>query len=226
MYNINEFRITAYNALINKSQTGNSISDDQVPTKSQFNLLANTAMLSAYESDYMVWLKSGGANLTQFLQSYIKSQILMLPASGILPFPSDFQHTASVGVYYNNSEEGIVTAEPVTNTDKRNVFFSQKYTPNYLFPKYTEYAEKYEFSPKDLGVVYLDYFKTPKFATWGYSEVDDAPVYNPLTSVDFEFDEYSAPRIIGEFIKLVGINLKDKELIAYGENYAKENTMQ
>lgn len=226
MYSINEFRITAYNALINKSQTGNSISDSQVAKESQFNLLANNAVLSAYESDFMVWLKSGRRNMTQFLQSYLKPSVLAMPVTGILPFPNDFQHTSSVGVFYANGEEGVVTAESVNNSDKNNVFFSQKYTPDYLFPKYTEYANHFQFKPQDLGTVYLDYFKTPVFATWGYTMVDDAPVYNPATSVDFEFDEYGAPRIIGEFIKLVGINLKDKDLIMFGENYAKENTLQ
>ena len=223
-YNINEFRVTAYNAMLNKSQRGNSISDSQVPKESQFNLLANNAVLSCYEQDYNIWVASKGQNLTQFLQTYLKSKTLSLPVTGRLNFPSDFQHTAAMGIFYDNAgDTGVVSADPTTLADKNTVFFSQKYTPTALFPKYTEYASYYQIKPQDSGIVYLDYFKTPNFPTWGYTIVDDAAVYDSATSVNFEFDEYTAPRVIGEFIKIVGINLKDDQLIKFGETYAQEN---
>ena len=65
----------------------------------------------------------------------------------------------------------------------------------------------------------MDYFRTPVQPIWGYSIASSRPVYSSATSTDFEFSEYSTNEIAGIFLNLVGINLKDGELLQWSNEY-------
>jgi hypothetical protein len=74
----------------------------------------------------------------------------------------------------------------------------------------------------------LSYYKRPRgsrnnqpsvnFPTWGYTVVGETQAYNPATSYDFELPQHLEHEIIMEMVSLLGVNLRDAEVVQYAES--------
>lgn len=217
MVSINDFKVYTENIIANKNQSGNTL------TIPEFNILAHRAQMMVFEKDRLIFLKTQESS--DFLDCFLKSTTINPNGlTGFSPYPTDFQHTAAVRSYYvrpaGNSVE--VKVEEVKNTDWGEIYSSQLQQPTKRFPKYSEFNDKYRFLPKNIGIVMLDYYKLPVAPIWGYTIVNNEPVYSANASTDFEWQNYSMERVANCFIEIFAQNLKDGELANFADNHGKE----
>jgi hypothetical protein len=210
--NINAFKLFV-EAISNKSQSGNTV------TVSEFEIFCHQAQMQVFEKDRLTFLKTGDSS--DFLDWFLKSTTINPSTlTGYAPYPKDFQHTAGVRAYYNKIERPV---ELVENKAWGEVQASKLFPPTRLFPKYTEFASEYRFLPKNIGIVMLDYWKEPVKPVWGWTIVNNNQVYDPSTSVDFEWADFATNQIASVYLSLIGCNLKDKELEGFSQQFKAEN---
>lgn len=214
--NINSFKLyTEY--LSNKAQSGNTIS----PT--QFNQLCFQACMQLFEKDFQTFLAT--EDVSEFLKTYFKNIVVSVPLTGLVNFPSDFQHMSSVRKYYIDAKGvgRMIQVDEVKNVAWGHIQMSPLQPPTLRFPKYSEFDTLIRFAPKNIGIIEMDYFRTPVQPIWGYSVSSNRPIYSPAVSTDFEFNDFSTNEIAGIYLSLIGINLKDSELEAFSQAYKQEN---
>jgi hypothetical protein len=212
--NVDVFKKTA-EFISNKVQSGGTV------TASQFSLIANQAQLAVFERDWAQFVATGHSS--DFMDWFLKN-ITVTPdmVTGYVPYPSDYQHTAGVRSYYNRKERPV---EAVENKMWGEVQASQIMQPTKTFPKYTEFSTEFRFLPRDIGIVMLDYWKIPTVPVWGYTIVLNEQVYDPTTSVDFEWPEFAINQVLAVYLALIGVNLKDEVLEGFIQEFKKDTNI-
>ncbi len=211
--NVNDFVIYSENILANKVSSGNTI------TPLQRNVALHRAQMIPFEQDRLVFLKTGESS--DYLDWFLKTVIAQPNAlTGFLPYPNDYQHTAGVRSYYNGREQKV---DLVTNNAWGEVQQSELLTPTLNFPKYTEFAGEYRFLPRNIGTVMVDYWKLPQKPVWGYTIVNNVAVYNPATSVDFEFGDFAVERVSACYISIIAENIRDNQLAQFAQAQKQQN---
>ena len=214
--NVNYFK-EYYELIARKTKGGNTL------TPEQFNKNANQAQLAVFEKDRNIFLQTKQASdyLSYFLRTYTGAVDSL---TGFVPYPNDWQHTASVRAYnvLPNQNSNEIEVMEVNARDWGKIQLSQLNPPVYPFYKYSEFRYEYRFLPKSIGIVMIDYFHTPVIPIWNYTIINDTPVYNPTGSVDFEWSEFAINNVMAEFLQIIGINLQDQVLMAFSKMYKDE----
>lgn len=211
-YNVNDFKLLS-EFISNKIQSGGTVS---VP---QFESAANSAQLQVFEKDRLTFLKTGDSS--DYLDWFLKTATINpSPLTGYADYPKDFQHTANVRAYYLGIERQV---DLVENKAWGKVQASKLIHPTRLFPKYTEFSGEYRFLPKNIGIVMLDYWKEPIKPVWGSTIVNNQEVYDPATSVDFEWPAFALNTVMANYLSLIGVNLQAKDLQQFAEVFKQQN---
>ena len=214
--NIDEFK-RFVEFVSNKTQTGNTI------TPTQFNEVANRAQMAVFERDYKEFLAT--KNITEFLSFFLKRATILIDSLGNGPYPSDYEHCASVRSYYaktsGSAKEVEVTEE--TNFDFGKLQVSQLYEPTRRFPKYSHFGDSMRFLPKDLGTAFMDYFYTPPKPIWNYTVVSNVPVYSASGSVDFVWGDSSTNLVAAVYLSLISVNLSAEQLAGFSEMFKAQS---
>lgn len=86
-----------------------------------------------------------------------------------------------------------------------------------------------EVFPSSIKKIRVTYYKFPQglnplsgaksaaLPTYGYTSVNGVELYNAANSVDFELPDHYVPELVTEMAKLIGINLRDSDVFAYGQ---------
>lgn len=86
-----------------------------------------------------------------------------------------------------------------------------------------------EVFPSSIKKIRITYYKFPQglnplsgaksaaLPTYGYTSVNGVELYNAANSVDFELPDHYVPELVTEMAKLIGINLRDSDVFAYGQ---------
>lgn len=212
--NVNTFKLFV-EFVSNKVQSGNAVSP------SQFNEVANRAQMQLFEKDFQTFIAT--KQVSEYLKTFFKNKVYSVPVTGIISYPSDFQHLASLRKYYISASGGKeIPVEEVKNESWGDIQISALYQPTLRFPKYSEFSDSIRLLPKTIGIVMMDYFKTPVAPVWGYTIANNRPVYDSATSTNFEWDEFSVNNIAAIYLSLIGVNLKDNELAQFSELYKQQ----
>lgn len=194
----------------NKEQSGNSM------TIPQFNDTTFRAVMQLFEKDRNTFVQTGVAS--DFLQNYLTLNTAQPNfTTGELSYPSDWEHTSAVRSYYNGNEYPV---DAIESTKWGDTLISQLNPPTLRFPKYSEFGDYYRFAPKNIGTVFIDYFRTPTKPIWNYTIVNDEPVYSPTGSVNLDFQQFSVNQVTALQLSLIGINLQDGALEQFSKDYA------
>lgn len=208
--NINEVKLY-FEALINKDQSGNTI------TPTQFNLFAQRAQMELFEQLYKNFEST--QEITDSMHEFLVPGLLNVDqVTGRAPYPSDYIHTASIRkAYYKNN---ILTERPVKqvkNADWATTLSSNIVTPTAKRPVMTYYSAYMQFAPKNVGGILLDYFKKPADPKWAFTMTAGRPVYDSANSVDFQMPDNTLNEIVFMMASYMGINLRENDLIQYSE---------
>jgi hypothetical protein len=213
--NINTFKLFV-EFCQNKVQVGNTV------TPSQFNLLCNQAQLTKFEYDRQLFIATN--EISNYLALFLKKSIINVPSSGEISYPDDWQHTSAVRSYYPLPRGKSVEVEVKESKDKSwgEVMTSQLLKPTRRFPKFMQFSGQFRFLPRDIGIVMLDYFSTPVTPNWAYTIVSGRPVYDPINSVDFQWNTFALNEIAMIYLQLIGINIKDSALSEFAVSFQQE----
>lgn len=214
--NINTFK-QFVEAVQNKSTIGNTV------TIAQFNLFAKQAQLAKFESDRKAFLATN--EISNYLAWFMKTATIQVPPSGEITKPADWQHTISVRRYFVRPNGKSIEVEVKESKDKSwgEIQASSLLEPTLRFPKFQNLSHDMRFLPRNIGTIILSYLGTPVAPNWDYTVVNSRPVYNPATSVDFTFPEAYLNVIASEYLTLVGVNMKEGELVAFAQQFKQEN---
>lgn len=216
--NINTFKLLT-EFIANKAQVGGTVSP------SQFNMLANRAQMMKFEKDRNIFNQTG--EISYFLDTFLNTVTAAVPGTGLCPYPTGYIQAASIRYIYSPPTGSAVQVpvQEISNKDWGMQNASQLKANSLEFPKYSEFPVNLRFLPITIASVIIDYFKLPVEPVWGYTvSVSGRPVYDAGTSTNFEWDDYSTDEIAGNYLSLIGCNLKDTELAQFSEMYKAQNS--
>ena len=70
--------------------------------------------------------------------------------------------------------------------------------------------------PQTTGQIEISYIKKPNKPNWNFVIVNDKPLYNANTSINFELHEAEESELIHKVLQLAGINIKQQDIAAAG----------
>ena len=85
-------------------------------------------------------------------------------------------------------------------------------------PVYLIKHEGFQFFPETIGNVRCSHIQNPPSISWGYTEVNGIPVWNPVTSSNPVWDDTDLLNIIVRALAIVGVNLQLNVVSQYSEN--------
>lgn len=218
--------------LLNKSQGGGNLN------RGMFNQFANMANLGLMNKDYVLFQNT--QKMTDRMKSFIHKNRYSTNMAGQFSYPSDYFYfvtlstfkadvVASQMVACNNNPVNInwnaIPLVPVKILDNDKLYYrnlSPIYTPNIESPVATFFDDFIQVYPINLGYVQLDYLQRPKPVFWASTEVDELPVYDPINSIDFEWDETTENSIVLFILELAGVNIREYDLLKVSEGMEGE----
>ena len=206
---INDVHQLCYN-LAAKQQTA-------FPSPQNFNDYANLANMDLYnyyndERDKMILKVKAGSNLyiSPILANFVKYDVILTQAGNQLTLPADYGYDLALTTTDIN---GVKTnAKKVDYDHVANYLNSTIDAPTVTNPIYVELPDTFIVYPASAGNFTETYLKLPVTVNWGYTIVNQRPVYNPATSVDFEFNKTEIFRLATRVLFYMGISIKDSEL--------------
>ncbi len=200
--------------LYNKSQSGNI-------APAQFNVAAEVCQISMLnellgnEAEYQpgMPIPKTGYSINQKnreeLRNLIKPLQTIAVTAGLMAYPADY-------VYYDSmtTTGGILITE-ATPDEIAILNQSQIKPPSLTYPKMTLYSDGIRIAPSSITSVKLTYVRQPATPVWAYTNVNNEPVYDAGSSVDWELSELTHLRILMKMAQYFGLNLSMGELTQY-----------
>ena len=209
--------------LANKEQRG-------YITPQEFNLLANQAqveMLNQYFYILIQWNRAhGNSNEYADMLSIISEKIAVLNVRALnLPVTSgiiEILENASLpfevyklGSVFTNDTQ--VEVEEVNYNEYQTMQSGPLTKPTLTRPVYVNRIDGLNIYPNTITSVDIQYVKVPNTVQWAYVVVNNKPLYNDNTSVDFELHASEETELVYKILKLAGINLKNPEVVKAGQ---------
>ncbi len=136
--------------------------------------------------------------------------------------PANYAYIDVLLSEYNNG--GVYKKREVIQIDsgtKGWVLDSSLLEPTLEYPMFDFADNRIKVYPSTLNVAYLSYWRLPVYGVWNYTTVNGRPVYDPATSVNSEFNNKDSNEIVARCATLLGINIKDGDLLGFAQNNIK-----
>lgn len=135
--------------------------------------------------------------------------------SGFVTYPDLWAETQGV---YVISSSGTTSVRVILHNELAEALKSVIY-PIATNPRYLEQSGGFQLYPSTISSVSVHYLARPIPAVMGYSVSGTDIVYDPLTSVQLEFDKQYWNEIIELACLSIGINLSDPEVASYAQGF-------
>lgn|SRR3990167_11253380 len=161
--------------------------------------------------------------ITEDLKIFQTNANLVINSLGRANYPSNLAYTIP-GLGYKTQKNGQTVYSPIEVLDKDKEYYrlSSKIVPptreNPLAVFESTYIQIY---PTNISNINFPYLRYPVDANWGFTLVNNRPVFNPATSVDLEWEDLTVNDIIINALQSIGISLKDADVL----NYANQKQM-
>jgi hypothetical protein len=199
-----QFTVDQFNLAFNQVETSlfwNFIGYD---TASQGNQYRNNNFASATQVD------------TESLLPFFVYNQLINPLNGIATLPSDYAYINNLMVeYIESGVSKFKEVEQIAQGTEAWILNSSLLNPTQEYPKFLFLSETTLKVMPATNAVYLSYWRVPTPARWSFTTVNGRPVYDPLTSVDSEFNEKDSNTLVSMVGKILGINLKDSNFVQF-----------
>lgn len=189
------------------------------PSPNEFNSYANLAAMDLYnyyndERIKLLLKVKAGEELyvPPVLVDFVVSASLppVMPL-GTFTLPDDYEYWLAVTTPSCQADAHKVDYDKLTTYLNSTVD-----NPTTEFPIFVEYPDTIQVYPNPAGVN-LTYLRVPRTVFWNYTVVDLVPVYNPVGSVDFDFDETELLRLVSRILGYMGTSIRDTELAQYAQ---------
>jgi hypothetical protein len=224
MINVNELKIFI-DFIANKEQSGTSYSINQL------NSAFNSANIDEFKLKYGLPeeyvpgrpLPRQAYEVTQKIKDDLRvfkeTAIIPIDEFGIMTLPNNYVHKTSIE--YMKVLNSPDCNEPIVSTKSVEIIDDDKWSerksntikkPSLDFPICNFLKDSIRFEPKSLRQVEFSYLRLPNKPIWGYTFQNGIEVYDPITSIDFEWPEILFTDIAKLVLNYLSINLKDTEL--------------
>lgn len=230
---------TALQTILNKQQLG-------FVSPTQFNVLARVAQGNIFDEkiDQIIngVVKTKMRNLTSvgdktthraeddLITLFVYNESLT-PSGGTNNFAYPTSCHYVQGLRYQGNEVDRIPA------NKASYYVNSYYTPpTDVYPIAVIDRSKIEVIGTTLvDPLYIDYYKAPvgskdgapslSYPTYAYTVIGENQVYNSAASYDFELPSHLEHEIVMEMASLLGINMRDGEVINYAENKMQKDQL-
>jgi len=237
--NINDFRNFVL-FLIRKSQSGSN------PTPAQFNLAVERAFIGWVMEQYgnphtyqpgmpippISWQIT--TTVTDNIRFLLEKRLIPVDAEGKMIIPNGtfndlngnlcnkYMHLSSVRSYYIKNINGTnikreVPVAPMRDHEIGEFLSSTIDMPTLRYPRFAFYNNYIQFYPENISRVVFTYLRLPNIPKWGFTTVNNRPVYDPLTSVDIESPDTTINEIAARTLSYLGISIRLPEIVDYAE---------
>ena len=91
-----------------------------------------------------------------------------------------------------------------------------------IYPSVAAAKLRYYKTPKGIDV---DGLRTDTLPTYAYTTVNSIDTYDPINSTDFELPEYYLPYLLIEMGRMIGLNLRDRDVLSYSQIAGRDNDL-
>ena len=190
-----------------------------------FNTYAQRAQMQVVQEHLKVLDQT--QQCTDIMKSLFIETIINVNSQGWADYPLDYMRMASMRKYWYSGEIGEdpleVPVDEVTNAGWAERISSQLRKPTYRFPVCTLAMDYFECSPKNIGSVILDYYQYPAPPVYGFIIINNRPVYDPATSVQFTIPDEAHNEICFHICSYLGMTITMPMLVQYADQQAQMN---
>lgn len=134
--------------------------------------------------------------------------------AGVATQPADLELTRAV--YY--TYDGKPKALRVADEDRFAKLFDDPLAdPIPEDPFYIEDNGSIRIFPEDIPEVTIEYLKKPVTPVYGYTIVNRRPVYDPASSVDFDWDKREEAELTMRILQYAGVSIAHQAIVQYAE---------
>ncbi len=165
-----------------------------------------------YESD---------RKITDNLLHLVTPQSLGINSQGRALLPQNFSYTSSVRYKISDLQiDGTykvreVKVDPVDDGQLSERLNSEMLYPTNEYPIYNIKNGYLQVYPYTKGHLIYTYIRLPQIPVWAYTIVNGAQVYDPTTSVDFDYPDDNLNEISFRMCGYLGINISNQLLLSY-----------
>lgn len=212
--------------------------NSQYLSPDQFNLIINRASRTIFVKrtgnphDYQVGapVPRMGFQITQKITEDLKrfqeNANLVLSAQGRVTYPSNLAYTIP-GIFYKTQKQGTDRYVEVEIIDKDKegyrlgsaIMFPTRLRPIAVFE--STYLQVY---PVGISNIKFPYLRYPSDAVWAYTVTNGRPVFDPVKSVDLEWEDMVVNDIIMQALKSIGISIKDADVMSFAQSESMQGT--
>jgi hypothetical protein len=147
--------------------------------------------------------------------------------NGVMAYPSNYAHRDSIVYNYTKTINNVVTSLPKNVEILREVEFVSRegnYTKRGTVsnPIGVMRSDGIHIRPITITAADLNYFRWPIDPVFSYTQGDGFITYNAATSVEFEWPVDEHYTLTKQILSLVGINLREADLVQYSEMKLKQ----
>jgi hypothetical protein len=218
-------------ALANKEQRG-------YITPQEFNLFADQAQMEIFEQyfydlDQRFRVNSNSdeyANARDNIQEKITIFETNNTGSGSI-VAADVYRLGTIKVQDLNYSESktapkvYVEAEEVQQRDLMYILQGPLTKPTSKRPIYVRRSSSITVYPNNSDFTYT-YIRRPNKPNWNYVIVNNKPLYNASTSVNFELHAAEESELVYKILKLAGINIKQQEVVQVAQTLEATQVQQ
>jgi hypothetical protein len=150
--------------------------------------------------------------ILQKLEPFTKTTTISI-AAGIGGKPSDCKYLLALRI---NNEHVFYINKNQIPTVNDNVIDPPDITNNTYY--YTFYKGGYKFLPSAVTSAEMDYIASPVDVLWNFSISAGRQVYNPVGSVQSEWDDASNREICKRVLNTLGVSFKDGDFANFGQH--------
>ena len=143
-------------------------------------------------------------------------------ASGVLSLPSDYAHRDTITYNYTKTINHVVTPLPKPVEILREAEFSSRngnYTkrPTTSNPIGVVRSNGIHIRPITITAVDFTYYRWPNDPIFAYTVGDGFVTYNASSSTEYEFPKDEHLTLTRMILAMIGVNLREGEIVQYGE---------
>ncbi len=153
------------------------------------------------------------------LRPFYNTNVTLNINTGVGVLPTNYAYIDVLTTQYN-SDSGVRIKEVIQldSGTKGWVLDSSLLEPTTEYPYFEFVNNTVKLYPNTINVAYLSYWRVPVYGQWNFTVVNGRPVYDPTTSINSEFNDKDSNEIVARCAKLLGINIKDGELLQFAQS--------
>ena len=180
----------------------------------QLNIYFKRAQLEVVDELRAVYEET--SMISDALAPLVETTTINTVSSGQITKPNDYRFIIPpVKAYYSSGAyNSWVPAPLATSSEESYRLNSQINYPTTQEPMIVSYDTYFQIYPETITQVKLTYVRNPADPVWGYTTVNNSPVYSSGASQNFELPDSTHMRICQKVLSYYGISLRDPELVA------------